>query len=190
MLPHLPLKTTHRHFHPFHLTPSREKIRRERAPPPNGAPQTSALNPRNCRTAHNEDLQEARGEPSVPGDSPVFLEEIEPFGLARAAENADVGGVEPLGIDAYGRGGMQPVADAAPALAESTSGIELAGEAERAVTVEHEALEPWAYGEAGSGQETPVQGGKSRLEPLPRGDAERKGRMHGRDAAARGRARA
>ena len=76
----------------------------------------------------------------------MFLEEIEPFGLACAAENADVGGVEPLGIGAYGRGGMQPVADATPALAESTSGIELAGEAERAVTAEHEALEPCAYG--------------------------------------------
>ena len=37
---------------------------------------------------------------------------------------------------------MQPVADAAPALAESTSGIELAGEAKRTVTAEHEALEP------------------------------------------------
>jgi len=52
---------------------------------------------------HNEDLQEAGGEPSVLGDSPVFLEDIEPCGLARVAENADVGGVEPSGIDAYER---------------------------------------------------------------------------------------
>jgi len=117
-------------FSPFPSDAIARENPRERAPPPNGAPLTSALNHRNCRTAHNEDLQEARGEPSVPGDSPVFLEDIEPFGLARAAENADVGGVQPLGIDAYGRGGIQPVADAAPALAESTSGIGLAGEAE------------------------------------------------------------
>jgi len=74
---------------------------------------------------------------------------------------------------------MQPIADAAPALAESTSGIELAGEAERAVTAQHEALEPWAYGEAGRGQETPAQEGKRRPEALLRGDAERKGRMDG-----------
>lgn len=58
------------------------------------------------------------------------------------AENADVRGVEPSGIEAYERGGVQPVADTAPALAESTAGIELADEAERAVTAKHEALEP------------------------------------------------
>jgi len=37
---------------------------------------------------------------------------------------------------------MQPVVDAAPTLAESTSGIELAGKAKRTVTTEHKVLEP------------------------------------------------
>jgi len=32
----------------------------------------------------------------------VFLEDIEPFGLACVAKNADMGGVEPLEIDVYG----------------------------------------------------------------------------------------
>jgi len=50
------------------------------------------------------------GESSeVLGDSPVFLEDIEPFGLAHMAENADVGGVKPPSIDAYKRGEVQPV---------------------------------------------------------------------------------
>ena len=36
-----------------------------------------------------------RGELSeVLGNSPVFLEDIEPFGLAHVAENVDVGGVK------------------------------------------------------------------------------------------------
>ena len=56
MLYHLPLKTTHRHFHPFHLTPSCTRIHQERVPPPNGAPLTSSLNPQNCQTMHNKDL--------------------------------------------------------------------------------------------------------------------------------------
>lgn len=46
MLPHLPPLTLH-HSHPYppfrhHLTPSRARIRRKRAPPSTGAPQTSA----------------------------------------------------------------------------------------------------------------------------------------------------
>jgi len=48
MLPNWPLNIFHFHIH--HLTPSCARIRRERAPPPNGAPSTSALNAGNHPT--------------------------------------------------------------------------------------------------------------------------------------------
>jgi len=78
-------------FHLLHLTPSRARTRRERAPPPNGAPLTSALKPSKLPNPAERRPAGSRGRAISTGDSPVFLENIEPFGLARVAENADVG---------------------------------------------------------------------------------------------------
>ena len=55
-----------------------------------------------------EDLQEAGGVPSIPGNSPAFPEVIDPFGLAATAENADAEKVEIPGFDAYKRGERCP----------------------------------------------------------------------------------
>jgi len=85
------------------------------------------LGPSKLPDAQAEGLQEARGVPLVLGDSPAFLEDVDPFGVAGVAENTDMGAVEPSGVGAYERGGALPVVDIAPVLAESTLGIELAG---------------------------------------------------------------
>ena len=56
-------------------------------------------------------------------------------------------------------------------LAESTVGVELAGEAEKAITAKPEALEPGVYNEAGRRREgeTPRQEAERRPEVLPQG---------------------
>ena len=56
---------------------------------------------------------------------------------------------------------------AAPALAEGTAGVELAGEAEIATAAKLEALVPWAQGEARLEVETPPQEGRRKPEALP-----------------------
>jgi len=102
---------------------------------------------------HGGDLQETGGVPSVPGNSPVFPENIGPFGLAGADKNADAGGVKPLGIDADKRGGVPLLMGAAPALVEGAAGVGPAGRAETATTAEPEVLAPWAQDKAGCGHE-------------------------------------
>jgi len=57
--------------------------------------------------------------------------------------------------------------DTAPALAEGTAGVELAGKAERAITAKPEALEPWVYGGAGRQGETPPQEHEREIDALP-----------------------
>ena len=69
----------------------------------------------------------------------------------------DARSVGPSGGDAHEPGRELPVVDTAPALAGGTAGVELAGKAERAITANPEALEPWAYDEAGRQAETPPQ---------------------------------
>jgi len=105
--------------------------------------------------------------PSVPGNSPVFPKDIDPFGLVGVAEKADAGGVKPFGIDKYeGGGALLPVVGAVLALA-----IEPASRAERAAATDLEALEPRVYGKAEHGQETLPQGdAKGGLETLPQED--------------------
>jgi len=51
--------------------------------------------------AQAEDQQEAGGVPSIPGESPVALEVIDPFGSAGMAENTDAREVKPSGIDMH-----------------------------------------------------------------------------------------
>jgi len=109
------------------------------------------------------------------GSSPAFLGspgDFDHFGLTVA--NTDVREGKPLGIHIYERGGVQLVVGAAPALAEGTGGVELVGGAERATTAKPEALGPGAYGEAGCGHETPLQGeaGHEIEMPLQEGEQE------------------
>jgi hypothetical protein len=63
--------------------------------------------------AQAEDLHESGGVPSKPGDSPVFPEDIDPFGRAGVAENADAGEVETSSVDTHERGGALLVAGTA-----------------------------------------------------------------------------
>jgi hypothetical protein len=95
-----------------------------------------------------EDLHKSGGVPSKPGDSPMFPEDIDPFGRAGMAENMDAGEVETSSVDVHEQGGTLPVAGTAPALAKRTAGIKPAGKAERAITAKSEALAPWTQGMA------------------------------------------
>lgn len=52
-------------------------------------------------STREEDLQEAGGVPSVPGNSPAFPENIDLFGLDGMADNTDMREVEPSGINAH-----------------------------------------------------------------------------------------
>ena len=101
---------------------------------------------------HEEDLQEAGGVPSVPGDSPAFPEDLDLLGPACVAENADVGKVDPPCVDAHKRGGVLPAVCTTPALAEGTVGVGPADEAETACAAKPEALVPWAQDKAGRGR--------------------------------------
>ena len=56
---------------------------------------------------------------------------------------------------------------AAPALAEGTTGVELAGKAERAMDAKPDALGPWAQGVSGSEVEMPPREGERELDVLP-----------------------
>ena len=69
--------------------------------------------------------------------------------------------------DVHEPGRALPVVDTVPALAEGTAGVELAGKAERAITANPKALEPWAYDEAGRQAETPPQEHERELDALP-----------------------
>ena len=69
--------------------------------------------------------------------------------------NMDAREVESSGIDTHEQGGGQALlvvelVGAAPAMAKGTASIEPTGRAEKATTVKLEALEPGAYGKAGS----------------------------------------
>src|SRR5260221_12864144 len=118
-------------------------------------------------------------ETSPLGDSPVFLGSpgyLDCFGLASVAcavAITEAMEVEQLGID---------INDMARTSASEISGrhytctsrehrgVELAGEAEKAITAKPEALEPGAYNEAGHRHEveTPPQEGEREPEALPR----------------------
>jgi hypothetical protein len=132
-----------------------------------------------------EDLQEAGGVPSIPGNSPAFPEVIDPFGLAATAENADAEKVEIPGFDAYKRGGALPVVGATPTPTESTTSVEPAGGAEKAVTAKPEASVPWAQDKAGRGREveTPPREGEGALDVLLQGEASREGETPSRKGA-------
>ena len=111
-----------------------------------------------------EDLQEAGGATSVPGDSPVFIGGTVPLGLADAVMYE----VEPPCVDAHERGGALPVG-AAPALADNTAGVETAGEVEKAAAARPDALMSWAQDQAARGREVESlpRGGKVMYEPPP-----------------------
>ena len=91
--------------------------------------------------------------PPVLGDSPAFLEDIDPLGPVGMTKNADAEEVEPSGIDAHERGGMLAVVDTEPPLAEGTASIEPASGAERATAARPEALGPGVYDKAGRRRE-------------------------------------
>jgi hypothetical protein len=117
--------------------------------------------------AQAEDLHESGGVSSKPGDSPVFPEDVDPFGRAGVAENTDAGEVETSSVDAHERGGALPVAGTAPALAKGTAGVKPAGEAERAITAKSEALAPRTQGMARREVERPPREGKRMRERNP-----------------------
>jgi len=87
-------------------------------------------------------------ETSALGDSPAFLGspgDLDCFGLACTVANTDArksNGREWMwqGVQALS------VVDITSVLAESTTGVKLAGGAEKVPTAKPEALEPWAYG--------------------------------------------
>jgi hypothetical protein len=71
------------------------------------------------------------------------------------------------GVDTHERGGILLVVGAAQALAKSTTGVEAAGEAERAAAAKSEALAPWIQGETGREVETLWEGKREDDEPRP-----------------------
>jgi len=102
-------------------------------------------------------------------DPPVLLgspEDLDHLGLICTVAKTDARLVEHLGVDAHERGRALSVLDTAAALAEGTAGVELAGKGERAITAKLEALEPWAYGEAGRQAERPPQEHERELDAL------------------------
>ena len=124
---------------------------------------------------HGKGLQEAGGVPSVLGNSPVFPENPDPFGLPGADKKADVPGVEPLCIDVYKRGGALLLVGIAPALAKETASVGPVGKAEKAVATKPEALVPWAQYKARRGwqvneppHEVPLQKDERNAEVLSR----------------------
>ena len=104
-------------------------------------------------------LQESGVVPSLPGNSPAFPKNVNPFGLVGVSENVEASEVEPSNVNAHKRGGVLPVVGAVPTLAEGTPGVEPAGEAEKAATAKSEALVPWAQDNAGRRREvkTPLR---------------------------------
>ena len=114
-----------------------------------------------------KDLEEAGGALSALGNVPVILEGPDPLGLAGAVVNADADEVEPPGSDVYKRGGVLPVAGAAPALAEGTASVEPAGKADRAMAARSKALAPPMQGKAWREVEMPLREGKGEPDALP-----------------------
>src|SRR5260221_10370363 len=116
-----------------------------------------------------ESLQEAGVVLLVPGDSPALPDDIDPhpFGLAGMVADADAREVEPSSVDAHERGGTLAVMGVAPALAESTASVELAGKAEGAIAAKAEALVPWAQDVAACEVEKLPQKASKANEPPP-----------------------
>ena len=81
--------------------------------------------------------------------------------------DADAREVERSSGDAHERGGTLPVMGAAPALAESTTSVELAGKAEGAIAAKAEALVPWAQDVAAREVEKLPQKASKANEPSP-----------------------
>jgi len=83
-------------------------------------------------------------------NAPVSLD---PLGLAGTAmnTNTDAWEVQP-------QGGALLVVSAALAMAEDTTSVRSAGKAEKAITAKSKALEPGAYGKAGSRCKWPLPG--------------------------------
>ena len=77
--------------------------------------------------------------------------------------------VKPLSVKAHERGRALPAVGTAPALAEDTAGVELAGEAEKAAAAKSEALISAAQNKVVRGREVemPPQEGKRTYEPPP-----------------------
>ena len=73
---------------------------------------------------------------------PVFHGDPDTLGPAGVAEIMDAGEVEPPGRHRARTREALPVVGVTPALAEKTSGVEPAGEAERVAAVKSEALVP------------------------------------------------
>ena len=81
---------------------------------------------------------------------------------------ADARKPEPSSVGARERGGALPVAGAAPALTESTTAVEPAGEAERAAAAaKSEALAPWTQGVTRHEVETLREGKREADKPTP-----------------------
>ena len=139
-------------------------------PPPNGAPPTSAPSAGSSRAHILKPWRNQGGggrQHRTTHLSSLAAPETDPFGLASAVESADLRGVEPSGVNAHERGGAQPVAGTAPALAEGTAGVEPAGETKIATAAKLEALVPWAQGETGREVVSLPQEGKAMYEPPP-----------------------
>jgi hypothetical protein len=87
-------------------------------------------------------LEKSEGAPES-DDSRILhgsTRDLDRFGLAFMVANADLREVQPSGVDAHERGESAAVVGAAPDLAEGTAGVELVGEAERAVAAKSEAF--------------------------------------------------
>ena len=113
------------------------------------------LKPPNLRV---EDLTKSGGA-SPSDDSPVpFGSPGDPdsLGFAFTVANTDAKEVEPSCADVHERGGALPVAGAAPAPTESTTSVEPASKAEKAVAAKPEASVPWAQEKARRGREVDV----------------------------------
>ena len=94
---------------------------------------------------------------------PGFHEAPDPFGPTGVAKNVDTGEIEHADFDAHERGEALLPMCTVTAIAEGITGIEPAGEAERAAAAKSEALVPWAQGVA-----------RHKVEKFPREDK----RMH------------
>ena len=79
---------------------------------------------------------------------PGFHEAPDPLAPAGVAKNMDTGEIERADFEAHERGEALPPVCTVTAIAEGITGIEPAGEAERAAAAKSEALVPWAQGVA------------------------------------------
>ena len=106
MLPHLPLKISHLHFHPFHhcLTPLYATCHVEKVLSPSGVAPKTRPEPLKLLKLQAENLQEAGGVLFVPGDLPALPDNIDPhsFRLASMVVDIDARELEPLSIASRG----------------------------------------------------------------------------------------